>query len=179
MCVKQFSGYNCGHCSIPHLMLCPLAASNPFFPTCAYPAERPLFTDAYCHPCSRIVWNAKVLREEEEHRGRHLRGECLCEVKFEGEEREKWFKDGLTNQTRDSTSRGQDFVQLPGQEKASTLVGTAGETYPGFAHQAWVPQGSPEQHDYLGYYFKREDMQVVDPNLSYTMVSACMATEVN
>jgi hypothetical protein len=53
------------------------------------PAERPIFTNEFCHPCSRVVWNAKVLKEEEEHRARHLNGDCLCEVIFEGEDREK------------------------------------------------------------------------------------------
>lgn len=35
------------------------------------------------------MWNAKVLKEEEMHREQHLAGECLCEVIFDGEDREK------------------------------------------------------------------------------------------
>lgn len=89
MCVKEFLGYNCGHCSVPVLRQCPLSASNSVFPLCKWPAERPIFTNEFCHPCSRVVWNAKVLKDEEEHRARHLAGECQCEVIFEGEDREK------------------------------------------------------------------------------------------
>ncbi|TVY54014.1 hypothetical protein LCER1_G002645 [Lachnellula cervina] len=89
MCVKEFLGYNCGHCSIPVLRACPISQSNPTFPVCQYPAERPIFTNDFCHPCSRIIWNIKVLREEEIHKERHMAGECLCEVIFEGEDREK------------------------------------------------------------------------------------------
>ncbi|KAG0650685.1 hypothetical protein D0Z07_2402 [Hyphodiscus hymeniophilus] len=89
MCVKEFYGYNCGHCSVPVLRQCPLSTSNPHYPVCKFPAERPIFTDDFCHPCSRVVWNMKVLKDEEEHRARHLRGECTCEVIFDGEDREK------------------------------------------------------------------------------------------
>ena len=89
MCVKEFLGYNCGHCSVPVLRQCPLSASNPIFPVCKWPAERPIFTNEYCHACSRVVWNIKVLKDEEDHRERHLRGECMCEVIFEGEDREE------------------------------------------------------------------------------------------
>jgi hypothetical protein len=35
------------------------------------------------------MWNIKVLKDEEMHRDQHLAGECLCEVVFEGEDREK------------------------------------------------------------------------------------------
>lgn len=42
-----------------------------------------------CHGCTRIVWNANVLNEEAQHRGRHERGECHCEVIFDTEERER------------------------------------------------------------------------------------------
>ena len=48
-----------------------------------------MFTNNFCHPCSRILWNIKVLKEEERHKEQHLAGECLCEVIFEGEDREK------------------------------------------------------------------------------------------
>ncbi|TVY71235.1 hypothetical protein LSUE1_G005554 [Lachnellula suecica] len=72
MCVKEFLGYICGHCSIPTLIKCPLTSSNPTFQPCKYPAERP-----------------KVLRDEELHREQHMAGECPCEVIFDGEDREK------------------------------------------------------------------------------------------
>ena len=89
MCVKEFYGYNCGHCSVPVLRQCPLSASDRHYPVCKFPAERPIFTNEFCHPCSRVVWNDKVLKEEGEHRAAHLRGECGCEIIFDGEDREK------------------------------------------------------------------------------------------
>lgn len=89
MCVKEFLGYNCGHCAIPYLRQCPLTASNTNFPPCKYPAERPIFTNENCHPCSRVLWNQKVLKEEEEHRVKHQNGECECPVIFDAEERER------------------------------------------------------------------------------------------
>lgn len=89
MCVKEFFGYSCGHCSVPVLRPCPLSWANEHFPPCSMPAERPIFTEEYCHPCARVIWNANVLREEEEHRERHRRLECECEVVFDQEERER------------------------------------------------------------------------------------------
>lgn len=89
MCVKEFFGYKCGHCSIPTLRQCPISASNPSFPICDYPAERPVFTDGYCHPCFRVLWNARVLEEEESHKQLHLRGQCNCGTIFEEEGLEK------------------------------------------------------------------------------------------
>ncbi|PVH88554.1 hypothetical protein DL98DRAFT_628578 [Cadophora sp. DSE1049] len=89
MCVKEFLGYNCGHCAIPYLRQCPVSASNPTFPPCKYPAERPIFTNENCHPCSRVLWNAKVLAEEDAHRKRHQQGDCDCPVIFDAADRER------------------------------------------------------------------------------------------
>lgn len=89
MCVKEFLGYNCGHCSIPQIIICPLSTQNPTYPLCQYPAERPIWTNEFCHPCSRVIWNIRVLQEEEEHKTKHERGECICEVAFDGAERER------------------------------------------------------------------------------------------
>ncbi|KAH6675686.1 hypothetical protein B0J14DRAFT_561399 [Halenospora varia] len=88
MCIKQYLGYICGHCSIPELIRCPLTAQNPVYPPCVIPGERPIQTNENCHPCLRVLWNQKVLAEEEEHRQAHLRNECLCEVVFDGEDKE-------------------------------------------------------------------------------------------
>ncbi|KAH8676643.1 hypothetical protein BGZ60DRAFT_261563 [Tricladium varicosporioides] len=87
MCIKQYLGYICGHCSIPELIRCPLTAQNSVYPPCHIPAERPIQTNENCHPCLRVLWNQKVLAEEEEHRQAHLRNECLCEVVFDGEDK--------------------------------------------------------------------------------------------
>ncbi|KAE8442306.1 hypothetical protein EG329_003506 [Mollisiaceae sp. DMI_Dod_QoI] len=89
MCVKEFLGYNCGHCSIPYLRQCPLTESNPIYPPCKLPAERPIFTNENCHACARVLWNKKVLKEEEAHRQMHREGVCECEVIFDAEERER------------------------------------------------------------------------------------------
>lgn len=87
MCVKEFLGYNCGHCSIPYLRQCPLTESNPIYPPCKFPAERPIFTNENCHACARVLWNKKVLEEEAQHRLLHENGSCECEVIFDSEER--------------------------------------------------------------------------------------------
>ncbi|KUJ22284.1 uncharacterized protein LY89DRAFT_762333 [Mollisia scopiformis] len=87
MCVKEFLGYNCGHCSIPYLRQCPLTESNEMYPPCKFPAERPIFTNENCHACARVLWNKKVLDEEAKHRELHENGLCQCEVIFDSEER--------------------------------------------------------------------------------------------
>ncbi len=92
MCVKEFYGFPCGHCSIPVLRQCPLTLSNPIFPPCQFPAERPIYLYVWCPPCGRIAWNDDVLRDEEEHRGRHKRDECFCDVIFDDEDRERHLR---------------------------------------------------------------------------------------
>ena len=89
MCVKEYVGYNCGHCSIPTLRRCPLSTSNPTFPVCNWPAERAIHQQDFCHPCSRVIWNARILAEEEKHRQKHLDEECSCGLIFPGEDIEK------------------------------------------------------------------------------------------
>jgi hypothetical protein len=91
MCVKEFLGYVCGHCSIPTIKACPLSESSELYPLCQYPAERPIPTGSFCHPCLRVLWNKQVLAEEEKHRQQHLDGTCGCNTVFKGvaEEREK------------------------------------------------------------------------------------------
>jgi hypothetical protein len=162
MCVKEFFGYNCGHCSIPRIKKCPLALSNPIFPICRYPAERPIFTGDYCHPCFRVVWNFKVLQEEEEHRGRHLSGECLCEIIFDTEERETRLRERLTNEIGEGTSRDQDqhSVQHDIAEGATPQVSTSGED---------EPQGHLYQNDCVGRYLEHGDVQITNRNQSYAI----------
>ncbi|TAQ89727.1 hypothetical protein B7494_g1954 [Chlorociboria aeruginascens] len=71
------------------LIKCPLALSNDNFPQCAFPAERAIPINEYCHGCNRITWNWEVLKEEEEHRQRHLKGQCDCTIIFDGEIRDR------------------------------------------------------------------------------------------
>jgi hypothetical protein len=172
MCVKQFYGYTCGHCSIPTLIQCPLAASNPLFPTCSYPAERPIFTGTYCHPCFRVVWNIRVLKEEEEHRCRHLRGECFCEVRFEGEDRERHLRGRAANATSQDPIHTQEAEQESVQQGA--VAGTAGKTPTiqeaslAFAQQ-WQTHSFLQENHNIGYLHQDEGAQMTDPNQSYAI----------
>lgn len=82
MCIKEFVGYKCGHCSTPKAWLCPLTAIDTTYPPCAIPAER-------CHPslddcpgCARAMWNSQVLVVEEAHREAHLKKQCQCGTIF-------------------------------------------------------------------------------------------------
>ncbi|OBT89943.1 hypothetical protein VE02_01538 [Pseudogymnoascus sp. 03VT05] len=84
MCVKEFIGFNCGHCALPTLRGCPIVSQSPHFPYCRYPAERPVIVPENCPPCARVVWNQRTLANEESHREMHYRlgrEECV----FEGE----------------------------------------------------------------------------------------------
>lgn len=82
MCVKEFDGYICGHCSIPVIRKCPTAEANPQFPPCSIPAERPNHLYQFCHPCSRVKWNIDVLLAENDHKKLHREGRCSCETVF-------------------------------------------------------------------------------------------------
>lgn len=170
MCVKEFYGYDCGHCSIPVLRQCPLSASNPMFPVCALPAERPVYAKENCHPCSRIVWNAKVLKEEEEHRFRHLRGECGCETVFNGEDREKKVRPRPgkgKGKGKGKVSRGGSTSESYGtrhdSEEATGLeVILAGETGSAVTREEWEPEAQLAAYDYTGYYYDQNHTYVAD-----------------
>ncbi|KAE9381797.1 hypothetical protein N431DRAFT_393384 [Stipitochalara longipes BDJ] len=121
MCVKEFLGYMCGHCSMPYLRACPVTASNPTFPNCKFPAERPIFTNENCHACERVLWNTEVLRKEEEHRQMHKRQECHCEVMFDAEERER------RQRTRGSKGKGKELSRIKyGGAGIADVAGVAG-----------------------------------------------------
>lgn len=84
MCVKEFIGFNCGHCALPTLRGCPIVSQSPHFPYCRYPAERPILVPENCPSCARVVWNQRTLANEDSHREMHYRlgqEECV----FEGE----------------------------------------------------------------------------------------------
>jgi hypothetical protein len=167
MCVKEFYGYDCGHCSIPFLKQCPLSASNPIFPVCALPAERPIYTKENCHPCSRIVWNTKVLREEEEHRGRHIRGECGCEVIFDGEDREKIVTPRLgRGKGKGKALEGGTFEQR-GERHASEESGgmeivLAAEAGTAVTREEWEPEAQMAAYNYTGYYLEHSHPQLAN-----------------
>ncbi|KAI9736899.1 MAG: hypothetical protein M1818_005950 [Claussenomyces sp. TS43310] len=89
MCVKEFIGFSCGHCTIPTLRQCPLTSQHESFPVCKFPAERVTQVDEMCHPCFRVVWKDNVLEEERRHRTLHEQELCMCEVMFTEEERQR------------------------------------------------------------------------------------------
>ncbi|KAK0118832.1 hypothetical protein ONS95_007711 [Cadophora gregata] len=181
MCVKEFLGYNCGHCAIPYLRQCPVSASNPTFPPCKYPAERPIFTNENCHPCSRVLWNAKVLAEEEAHRKRHQLGECDCSVIFDAADRERRLRPRSTRGKGNANERAQgEPVEAGRIEGKRFRDGERGSSNFGYdAHrnndgpagprpyeyggggaresqQEWAPQQSKSgiTYEYAGYHFE-------------------------
>lgn len=169
MCVKQFYGYSCGHCSIPTLIQCPLAASNPFFPTCGYPAERPIFTGTFCHPCFRVVWNMRVLKEEEEHRRRHLKGECFCEVRFEGEDRERLLRERAANATSQDSVHAQEAVQQVVEVGTRTNITSIQDASLDFAQPKWQSHGYVSESENSGLFHQQEEIQMNDPSESYAI----------
>jgi hypothetical protein len=88
MCIKEFLGFICGHCTIPSIRQCPLALQNKEFPFCGYPAEHPIQTQDYCHGCARVLWNMRVLAEEDNHKKQHEVGFCHCGIVFNADERQ-------------------------------------------------------------------------------------------
>lgn len=124
MCVKEFLGFTCGHCSVPYLRQCPLTTSQPHFPPCSFPAERPIFTGENCSACSRVVWNIHILEQEEIHRSQHKRGECECEVIFDEEERQR-----RTHQrTRPSKGKGKGKSNIANGGEEDMQIARIGES---------------------------------------------------
>ncbi|KAF8863440.1 hypothetical protein BDZ45DRAFT_764681 [Acephala macrosclerotiorum] len=177
MCVKEFLGYNCGHCSIPYLRQCPITESNPIYPPCKIPAERPIFTNENCHACARVLWNQKVLKEEAVHRQLHQDGLCECEVIFDAEERERRMRPRGSK----TKGKGRELVQAEHIHGYDREVSSAGEGGGGGLHARHVSEdprtnpyntmggGEPSQHqqqqrstwasdtklaayEYVGYY---------------------------
>ena len=200
MCVKDFYGYNCGHCSVPVLRQCPLSASNPHYPVCRFPAERPTITNELCHPCSRVVWNVKVLKEEEEHRILHLQGGCGCEVIFDGEERQKRCpstRGNYTGKGRENTKDGQqkdpevtkygtfehEFSEAEGNGHGG---GCGYEEHPylqdsknivqvedDIARGSWGPAAQMAAYEYVGYDIENGQPQNTHPGRSYAVALGC------
>jgi hypothetical protein len=145
MCIKEFLGYNCGHCSVPVLRQCPLAGSNTNFPVCKFPAERPVFSNEFCHPCSRVVWNANVLKAEEEHRGQHMRGECGCEVVFKGDARDNAVVPCLSKGKGKGKEKGKgvhnENIFGPGLGQGVIVSGAAGAGHGGSVCGGGLGQG--------------------------------------
>ncbi|CAL3963966.1 unnamed protein product [Diplocarpon coronariae] len=156
MCVKEFLGYNCGHCSVPHLRRCPLTLLNASFPDCEYAAERPLFINENCHACTRILWNDRVLKEEESHRARHHAGECGCPVIFDGGNR-----DSHRLRPRSSKGKGKGKeVSLSGEDSdTAKREGGNGE------HAAQYPVGGYEGQGRDIRYQGQQDVESSSPHV--------------
>ncbi|KAH8602553.1 hypothetical protein B0O99DRAFT_696946 [Bisporella sp. PMI_857] len=194
MCVKEFYGYQCGHCSVPILRQCPLSASNPMYPVCEYPAERPIFVAEFCHPCSRVVWNAKVLAEEEKHRQRHFRGECDCEITFAGEDPERrgrarargrdkgkevtngevvlyegGYDDGSTGDHGFESEEAQGPLVVPSEPKdygGEKLARNGSDAYTYYG--IYMEEGSEGSAGLVGPMVPIGPVEMADPNQSYT-----------
>lgn len=76
-----------------------------------------------------------MLTEEEEHRGRHLRGECFCEVRFEGEDREERLRERSANVSGEGTRDGQDSVPQDAEVNAVAQIDTADNSDLAFVQQ--------------------------------------------
>lgn len=63
----------CGQLRALH-STCLVTASNPTFPACKFPDERPIYTKENCHSYDKVLWNVEVLQKEEELR----RLVCSC-----------------------------------------------------------------------------------------------------
>ncbi|CZS94595.1 uncharacterized protein RAG0_04548 [Rhynchosporium agropyri] len=153
MCVKEFLGYNCGHCAMPYLRQCPLTSSNPTFPPCKFPAERPIFTNENCHPCSRVLWNAKVLADEEKHRKQHSMGDCDCPVIFDAADRER----RLRSRNGRGKGKGKELTQGEQSEPGKTQAGPRHYDNESAdargSQQGWCSQSGNNAHyyEYTGY----------------------------
>jgi hypothetical protein len=116
-----------------------------------------------------VVWNINVLKNEEEHRGRHLRRECMCEVRFEGEDGEKVMREGHTNARVEGTSQAQNSVQHTVQENSAAHVQIIGDASQVPVLQQWQNYGPVPNSIYLGFQPPQEDIQTTDPNQSYAI----------
>lgn len=124
MCIKEFLGFTCGHCSVPVLRLCPLAAQHSVYPPCEWPAQHVIFVQEYCHPCSRVAWNQAILQQEEEHRARHRRRECPCGVIFDESERKQKEKQTILGEKNRKTNR----KRTSGRQKNDPLTNELQQT---------------------------------------------------
>ncbi|KAL3419006.1 hypothetical protein PVAG01_09227 [Phlyctema vagabunda] len=144
MCVKEYIGFVCGHCSLPVLHKCPITSQVSTYPACSMPAERPVMTNDYCPACARVVWNWDVLQREEEHRIMHECNSCNCSIKF-NLQREYSLHAGHQSRSESagqgedqSTGRGkeQDSQDKRNTEDGPTKVDAASPNSPNFYTEA-------------------------------------------
>jgi hypothetical protein len=132
---------------MPHLRACPVTASNPTFPACKFPAERPIYTNENCHSCERVLWNIEVLRKEEEHRQMHKHRTCHCEVIFDAEERERRLRPrGTKGKGKGKNLAHTGFGGQCGDEGEAAATGVAGMS--GTAGASGVAAAFKEGHGF-------------------------------
>jgi hypothetical protein len=127
------------------------------------------------------------LKDEEEHRARHLRGECLCEVIFEGEDREKKLrtrsgkgkfkgngKEIIRGENGGNGTFGHGAIDQgiakgePGGcgggrrdigENKSTEHNGVIRMEENCARQSWEEEFLMEAYEYVGYYINNDESQ--------------------
>jgi hypothetical protein len=119
-----------------------------------------------------------VLKEEEEHKGQHMRGECLCEVVFDREERERRLRpragkgkgravksERLGEGVGDSGGRSagwRDIEEQTGMD--ANVAAEAGSSYP---RHGWESQAQFAAYEYVGYYVGQGQVQLASPEHTY------------
>lgn len=122
----------------------------------------------------------KVLKEEEEHRARHLGGDCMCEVVFEGEEREQRHQtrsfrakekgrevimgEHMGHKSFDADGEGLGSGQEAIEEQMRMDVHIAGgEAGPSYPRPEWEPQAQMAAYKYVGYYVGQGQLEANEP----------------
>lgn len=120
-----------------------------------------MFINEPCHPCSRVVWNAKVLKEEDEHRGHHRRGECKCEVIFDQEERERRLRPRPNKGKGKAVEYGTDGSWSADDERTKTETGFS----------EGLEEARLAAYRYVGYYGQPTTPALGPPEQSYAVAS--------
>ena len=108
-----------------------------------------------------------MLKEEEEHKERHLRGVCFCEVVFDGEEREKRQRSRVEKGKAKAVKTG-DVGQGGGSsgdhtvDEEQTVINVYGsaEAGPSYPQQGWESELQAAAYEYVRYPIGRGQVQV-------------------
>lgn len=123
------------------------------------------------------------MKEEEEHRAKHLQGDCGCEVVFEGEDKEKRARtrpskgkekqkaiaDGFAYEGEYSLGGGGGVASgaswhFLNEESGQDAVRAEATS----ARQDWDPQAQMAAYDYVGYDIgSQSDFPLADPEQSF------------
>ena len=122
-----------------------------------------------------------MLKDEEVHKERHLRGECLCEVVFDGEERERRMRPrggkgkGKAVKTEHVGEGGGDYLgQNAGPQdieaRTRTEANGAVEAGPSCPQQGWESEAQVAAYAYVGYYVGQGQVQLNTPERAHANV---------